>query len=198
VDYIREDTPTQATGSTESISQHALLAVDRVCATVQFIEETKARADSCKLLFAEFPRLRDELGRSGHATAVTTSEAKHLLQLAKNASRGGSHSWHSYDGRELGSPDVKTFEVLLYPELDASGVPIRTSSNNNIPTSATSSSAVDDSPVTAGIALNDIMASPPLPSASRDASQLVQQRMHAVVSGEDLRVSLSLMEPALI
>lgn len=163
--------------------------MDRVCATVQFIEETKARADSCKLLFGEFSRLRDELGRSGHATAVSMSEAKHLFQLAKNASRGGSHSWHSYDGRELGSPDVKTFEVLLYPDLDASGQAIRMGSVNS---AVVNTPTADDSATAVGT-----VDTVPIPSADRSAALQLQQRMHAIVSGEDLRVSLSLMEPVL-
>ena len=91
----------------------------------------------------------------GAATACSAAEAKHLFQLAKNASRGGSHSWHSYDGRELGAADVKTFDLFVVPESQ--------------PMHGESSQSVSASPSSG-------------------------QRMHAVISGEDLRASLVLSE----
>ena len=56
-------------------------------------------------------RLTYELSKNGTVTAMTSEEAQILLTLAKCASFGEeSHAWYSYDGRELGTPTVKTFD----------------------------------------------------------------------------------------
>jgi hypothetical protein len=59
----------------------------------------------------------ESLSRHGTTTATTPQEAKHLLGLAKSASFGGdSHTWHSYDGRELGPPARKVFDLRCAAE----------------------------------------------------------------------------------
>jgi hypothetical protein len=58
-----------------------------------------------------------ELCRRGTATAQNPEEAKVLFNLAKSASFGGdSHSWHSVDGRELGPPSKKIFDLRCNAE----------------------------------------------------------------------------------
>jgi hypothetical protein len=114
----------------------------------------------------------------GKATAENDVEAKHLFQLAKAASRGGSHSWHSVDGRELGSPDIKTFDICLLPnESDISKRLLDIDSGG----------AVSDY-----LKQDDDFTECDMNEALNAISGL--HRMQAVIFGDDLRVSIVLSE----
>lgn len=172
VSMIREDCPSLHENPDRTISQHALLAVDKVCATIQSMEEMKARADSCRLQFDEKQsRLRTELSLFGTASAINQEEAKHLFHLSKNASRGDNHSWHSVDGRELGAPDVKVFELWALPE----GIP------DQLPQALETGE-----PSVQFLSTKHVRE---FLETSED-----HQRLHATAAGDDLRVSLILRE----
>ena len=52
------------------------------------------------------------MSRDGSVLARSAEEAKLLLSLAKRSSFGvDSHTWHSFDGRELGAPSKKIVEI---------------------------------------------------------------------------------------
>lgn len=60
-----------------------------------------------------------QLCRHGTAKAANAEEAKILFNLAKKASFGGDiHSWQSFDGRELGPPTKKIFDLRCGAECD--------------------------------------------------------------------------------
>lgn len=60
-----------------------------------------------------------QLCRHGTVIAETYDEAKILFNLAKSASFGGdSHTWQSFDGRELGPPTQKIFDLRCNAECD--------------------------------------------------------------------------------
>jgi hypothetical protein len=60
-----------------------------------------------------------QLCRSGTTIAESYEEAKVLFNLAKSASFGGdSHTWQSFDGRELGPPTQKIFDLRCHAECD--------------------------------------------------------------------------------
>ena len=171
IKMIREDVPSLQDSPNESVSQHALLAVDKVCSTIQNLEETKARADSCRVHFQQNQRLRSELSLHGQTCAETTEEANHLFTLSKNASRGENHTWHSVDGRELGAPDVKNFDFWLLPEVPEALCGILKPEEVALPFSDVSM-------------FRSVLKSGTTP----------YQHMHATCAGEDLRVSLMFQE----
>lgn len=177
VEMIREDCPNLHDSPDTSISQHALLAVDKVCNSIQSLEETKARADSCRLQFDHNQtRLRTELSVYGRAAAINNEEAAHLFLLSKNASRGGNHSWHSVDGRELGVPDVKNFDIW--------------SLSDSVADKVIGMLCADEGAATArsGKLVQQVL--------DEEASKS-SQRMHATASGDELRVSLILHESSM-
>lgn len=174
IEMIREDCPGLHDTPDISISQHAILAVDKVCNIIQSMEETKARADSCRLQFDNSQsRLRTELSINGRGCATNPEEAKRLFDLSKNASRGDNHSWHSIDGRELGPPDVKVFDMWLLPQT----LPVDLSEMLF---------ALDDS---RALFAQKICLGEMLKSCTES-----QQHMHATASGEELRVSMTIRE----
>jgi hypothetical protein len=80
-----------------------------------------------------------QLCRHGTAQAENIEEAKVLFNLAKKASFGGdSHSWQSFDGRELGPPTKKIFDLRCGAECDLMN--IMKPPHHESPTEETSSS----------------------------------------------------------
>lgn len=64
-----------------------------------------------------------QLCRHGTTVAESYDEAKLLFNLAKSASFGGdSHTWQSFDGRELGPPTQKIFDLRCHAECDLMNV----------------------------------------------------------------------------
>jgi hypothetical protein len=93
----------------EAVNQHALLALDEVCTAISQLEILLMKIDSAAATLEYHPRLVGHIARHGFVTATTEEEATIILSLAKCASFGqDSHSWHSYDGRELGIPKVSS------------------------------------------------------------------------------------------
>ncbi|CAE7483762.1 unnamed protein product [Symbiodinium microadriaticum] len=100
-----------------SVSQQTLLVIDQVCNRMFELEILQLKMKACEETLDRHHRIIAALSRNGSATAQSSAEAKHLLALAKSASFGGdSHSWHSYDGRELGPPSRKVFDLRCRAE----------------------------------------------------------------------------------
>ena len=98
----------------EPVNQQALLSLDAVCAAVADLEITLLKIDSAAATLDYHPRLAGHLAKYGFVTAKTESESKIILSLAKRASFGqDSHSWHSFDGRELGIPKASKIANFL-------------------------------------------------------------------------------------
>lgn len=91
----------------EAVNQQALLSLDAVCSAIAELEILLMKIDSAAATLDFHPRLVGHIARYGFVTANSEAEAAIILSLAKCASFGqDSHSWHSYDGRELGIPMV--------------------------------------------------------------------------------------------
>ena len=91
----------------ETVHQQALFSLDAVCSAISQVEILLMKIESASATLEYHPRLVGHIARYGFVTATSEAEAKIILSLAKCASFGqDSHSWHSYDGRELGIPKV--------------------------------------------------------------------------------------------
>jgi hypothetical protein len=91
----------------ESVNQQALLAIDAVCTAIAELEILLLKIEAVAASLEFHPRLVGNIAKYGFVSATTPAEAKIILSLAKCASFGqDSHSWHSFDGRELGIPKV--------------------------------------------------------------------------------------------
>lgn len=98
----------------ESVNQQALLAIDAVCTAIADLEILLMKIESVSATLEYHPRLVGNIARYGFVSANTAAEAKIILSLAKCASFGqDSHSWHSFDGRELGIPKVSLFMFVV-------------------------------------------------------------------------------------
>jgi hypothetical protein len=90
-----------------SVNQQALLSLDATCTAIAELEKLLLKIESVSAALDYHPRLVGNIAKYGFVSATTEAESKILLSLAKCASFGqDSHSWHSYDGRELGIPQV--------------------------------------------------------------------------------------------
>lgn len=91
----------------EAVNQQALLSIDAACTAIAQMEILLMKIESAAATLEYHPRLVGHIAKYGSVSAATEDEARIILSLAKCASFGqDSHSWHSYDGRELGVPKV--------------------------------------------------------------------------------------------
>jgi len=119
VGLLEMDTPLMGTcnSAEASISQSALIAVDEVCNAIYALEVLQMKMISCRESLDFNGRLTSALSREGSVVAQSVDEARTLFSLAKCASFGGdSHTWHSFDGRELGPPSKKIFDLKCNAE----------------------------------------------------------------------------------
>jgi hypothetical protein len=121
--HISIDSTSNNMDEEESIisSQHFLVLMDGIIIQTAQLEEFIERARQLSLLipFSEeneglSTRLIISLCKNKEYKAENEEEGKYIFSLAKKISRGSdSHNWHSFDGRELGLPTTKIFDLTF-------------------------------------------------------------------------------------
>jgi len=105
-----------------AVNQQILVALDKIAKLTEEIEVITHRAIEVRMLLGEKQPLTEELVANlviKMSSAITCKEESvRVYETAKRMSKGeGGHSWHSFDGRELGAPSVK--EILISNEENA-------------------------------------------------------------------------------
>ena len=105
-----------------AVNQQILLALDRIAMLAEEIEVIIHRAMEVGMVLSEKQRLTEDviadLVVKMNSSITCKDDSAIVYQAAKKMSKGErGHSWHSFDGRELGAPSVK--EILISNEENA-------------------------------------------------------------------------------
>ncbi len=105
-----------------AVNQQILLALDKIAKLVEEIEVIIHRAIEVRTLLSDKQRLTEEvianLVIKMNSNITCQDDGALVYRAAKKISKGErGHSWHSFDGRELGAPSVK--EIVISNEENA-------------------------------------------------------------------------------
>ena len=105
-----------------AVNQQILLALDKIAKLTEEIEVIIHRAIEVRTLLSEKQRLAEEvianLVIKMNSNITCQDDGALVYRAAKKISKGErGHSWHSFDGRELGAPSVK--EIVISNEENA-------------------------------------------------------------------------------